>query len=71
MANENGKLSRAINIILIALLTILIGWTAYNTQATATTCERVARLEAQYENIREDLREIKQALGLRALPKER
>ena len=71
MANENGKLSRAINIILIALLTILIGWTAYNTQATATTCERVARLEAQYENIREDLRDIKRALGVRLAPQDK
>jgi len=71
MANENGKLSRAISIVLCILLTVLVGWTAYNSRATAAASERVARLEAQYENIREDLREIKQALGLRTLPKER
>ena len=71
MPNENGKLSRAISIVLCILLTVLVGWTAYNSRATAAASERVARLEAQYENIREDLREIKRALGLRVLPEER
>ena len=71
MTNENGKLSRAINIILIALLTILIGWTAYNTQATFAACERVARLEAQYESIKEDLRDIKRAVGVRLAPQDK
>ena len=71
MTNENGKLSRAINIILCLLLTALVGWTAYNTQATFAACERVARLEAQYESIKEDLRDIKRALGVRLVPQDK
>ena len=71
MNNSNGKLSRAINILLCLLLTTLVGWTAYNTQITASACERVARLEAQYENIREDLRDIKRALGARLAPQDK
>jgi len=71
MDNSNGKLARAINIILIVLLTALIGGTVYNAQQTAAACERVARLEAQYENIREDLRDIKRALGVRLDPQDK
>ena len=61
----NGKVARGITIVLIALVLALMSGTAWNALASSETNQRVARLEANYETIREDLRDIKRAVGAR------
>jgi len=65
MTDNNGKNARGALYVLIALVLALMSATGWNVLANADTNQRVARLEAQYENIRDDLKDIKRALGVR------
>ena len=63
MADSNGSVARWMVWIWTGLLLLVLSALAAQTLAIAGTQERVARLEAQYEMIREDLRDIKRAVG--------
>ena len=49
--NGNGKLSRAINVVLVGLVLLMMTGVAYNAKSNAATEQRVARLETQTEYI--------------------
>jgi len=59
----NGGATRWMLGVWICLLIFVLGALAANASAVAGNSERIARMEAQYEMIRDDLRDIKRAVG--------